>query len=325
MSDGARSEGSVDGGAATLQAIGYSAACRRPVADLRDHEPPELLAAILADDVASFVQRDVTVAAMAGEAITQTLGKARVSAASVDAVLICTESFWDAEGQPSHSHEHLRDGIHRNVLIPAGLGGACIYANWMSACSNVSSSLSLARSLVLSGQHRNVMVVLSDRVQPGHSRIVRDGLGLMSDVSTAFLVTRGGPGYRIRHVVILPTLPRLTSDSASKLALSQMLRAAARRLKAAIHEITGESLDDYPVVLPDHVHSALVTLVADGLGIRRQQLSSPAKRDFAHTFSADTLLALSTLDNLRPIHPGDRVGLLNIGPWSLGVVMLEAA
>lgn len=315
---------------ATIHAIGCSIGSAASIDELQVSGPDaEILAFFRKDGFSQFTRNDLDLADMATEAIFSSLAESSLEAKDIDAVLFCTESFWNTDLAILHDknvapHSRLREGLLRAIFLRSGLLNAYPYANWMSACANFVSTLGVASCLLDGRQHQNVLVVMADRLAPQASRIMPNGASILSDMAVAFVLGHGHRGYKIRSIVshvaakVFSALEQ-GNPQATVLEMIQSLKEFNAKIKAG----TGRTLNEFGSVFVDCLNSNFLGVVCAGLKIKPEMLCSPLKARFGHAFSMDSLLALSHLEASRTLSAGDSLAFLNVGPWAFGLVILE--
>jgi len=315
---------------ATIHAIGCSIGSAVSMEELEGNEvEKEILAFFRKDGFSHFTRNDLDLADMATEAIFNSLADTSVTAKDIDALVFCTESFWNTElvileGKNIAQHSRLREGLLQAIFLRSGLVNAYPYANWMSACANFVSTLSLATGLLETGQHRNVIVIMADRLAPKASRIMPNGASILSDMAVCFLVGHSLQGYKIRHIVTHVATAVFAAQErgdpqARVLEMLQSLQEFGTKIKAK----TGRTLGEFDSIFVDCLNSNFLGVVCAGLKIKPNSLSSPLKARFAHAFSMDSLLALFHLEATKQLSSGETLAFLNVGPWAFGLVVLE--
>ncbi len=300
----------VDG--AALGAIGFKAGTPVPIERAAAESP--VIDFLKQDGFVSFRESAAGVAEMAGRAVKDCLAKGAIDPDEIDTVLFSTESF-------GADPLAVRNAVLTALFDDCGLRNAHVQACWTNECANLSSVLSLARALVVSGSSRAALAVVSDRQDAGLPRLMANGASVMSDVAAAALITPETDAPLLRHVVThgAPEVfaAERTNDVQRK---TQAMMAALRSFADRIEAVTGRPPAGYPLVLTDNLHSMYLNFICDGLGLDPAQTRQPSKRDYAHGFSLDGLLGLDAL----PDWPDDGpVAILNVIPWSFGFTVLE--
>jgi 3-oxoacyl-[acyl-carrier-protein] synthase III len=281
----------------------------------------EKITALKADGFTCFIQNDHSVPTMATEAIEDCLRQTHLPRRNIDAAIISTESLWDLElavetaGEPDE-HLRFRDSL-LGVILRAGLVNAQPYGNWLSGCANSLATVDLARSLVSAGQHRCVLAVMTDRVRPEQSRIVRSEIGVYSDIAVACLVTElplRCAGYRINQVVSHSQVSLLAGGSEGDWAphVRELVKALGS-FERKIKEKTGRRLGDYSAIIADNLSSEYFSFVCHCLSIDSQRISLPSKSEVGHAFSGDWMLSLRYLQQAGHQEQGQLIAILNFG------------
>ncbi|WP_029065318.1 hypothetical protein [Labrenzia sp. DG1229] len=286
-----------------------------------DVASPALFAA---DGFATIPVSEMSVIELAECAIQKLQNLAPATTSLVDAVVFCSESFWDIDvsmnrrRQAHQFREDLSSTLHRT-----GLSNAQLYSVWMSACSNFAAGLSVAASLVESAKHKVVLLLLADRVVPGSSRIMRSGMSILGDGAACCLVARQG-AYGIRAIVSASTNGTLSADrSRSPTDSGRGFLAACRETVRNYRAMTHRELSDASLIVADNYHSAFYEIVTSGLELGNTDVHTPTKSRLGHAFSSDCLFGLEAVHNNSSLRSGDEVVLLNYGPVRLGTISLE--
>jgi 3-oxoacyl-[acyl-carrier-protein] synthase III len=308
-----------------LQAIGNSRGSPVPLGELEDVDSDFLLQ----DGFSRVIRSDRDIVEMAVQAVSDSLSRTDIQASDVDAVVICTESFWDVDVRMLREltlpeYDRLHEGFLRGIL-GTGVVDAQPYGNWLSGCGNFVATLGMAKSLVESGRHRNVLAVIADRHPPQTSRMMKNGSSVYSDVACAFVVGSGRSGFEIVSIVSHTDLPLLKAhDSGNSIAESQGLKAALGHFARKIKTVTGRPLRDYPFVVADNFHRFFLEFMSDPLEIEADRLLLPTKATIAHAYSVDGLMSAAHLFNTGQLKRGETLALLNIGMCTFGLAVLEA-
>lgn len=266
---------------------------------------------------------DVGVCELAGSAALDLVKRHRIRPDKIEAVVFCTESIWEdqfprTESERRPAHLRLRDELLATLFDGVGISNAAIYGNWLSACGNFTTSLTLARSLVLSGQHRNVLVLLADRLRPGATRVQPSRA--VGDAATALFLSRGH-GFEITSILSrveasLIRLRRSQDTHIQALGLGRSLKSLAAFLR-----VEHPDLDNFDYLVVENVCDAIKRSIGSAIGVTPARLLSPSRRTYGHAFSSDLALSLMTMES-ENLRRGSRVLLLNIGAISTGVIEL---
>ena len=313
----------------TLHGIGYSAGTPVPITEMPNSEEERELLSFFSDDgFLNFVRSAENIGEMIVQAISYTFTRTPLQRREIDGIIVCTESFWDkdlaAGRQTLPDCYRLREGLLQAVFGRCGLINAHPYGNWLSSCANFVSTLALAQALVTSGQHSNVAVVIADRLAPQLSRIMLSRASILSDMAGCFLIGRLRCGYEIRHVIKhVATSAYLAHESndVQRRVLNTLQELKVFAEKA--YRITGRKIGDFEKVAVDCLNSTWIELMSQGLGVDPRRLATSQKAEYAHAFAIDNLLALTRLEESGELKTGEEVALLNLGPWTYGLVVLE--
>ena len=287
------------------------------------------MAALVQDGFATFAEAQVSTAALAKQAMAGALSSSATDPVNVDAVMFSTESFWDTENPalPSYVGEPVR---LRHALLQGmaevGLSRAFPYANWLSACANLGSTLGLARSSILAGQHRRVMVVCADKVPPNMARMT--GATVMSDLAAACVIGPERRGFELKAVIggAAPAVAGFNAESNSPPELMKFMREmmlALKRLGADFERVMQRPLNSFETIISGHFHPFTLRAMCDVLQVKSEDLLRNGRSKYAHAYASDNLLTLVALDAEGKFAPGQQIVLLNSGVWSWNFIVLE--
>jgi 3-oxoacyl-[acyl-carrier-protein] synthase III len=280
-----------------------------------------MLAAAGFESVVESAQRT---AQMAGSAAMAALADAGVDPADVKAVLLVTESLWDAAAEASgpYGYLSLRDEFLREVVLGPGLGRAEVYANWMAGCGNLTPSLSVARGLANSPGDGCLLVVCADRATPGRSRLTPNGAAVFGDTAAACLLGRADAGLRLADVILCPSADLLALRGQDRFAATtRALRAAVEALDAEVAARAGQALREFDTVVFENFSPVLVKFCCQALGLPAGVGCTPSLAAFGHTFSSDLLISLRML--AREGAPAGRLAAVSISSWALGALIVD--
>lgn len=295
-----------------------------------DPSREKVVRALADDGFDSFLVAQGGTAELARAAMAATLRTAGVLPEEIDAVMISTESFWDTEGTASLTHveEHLRlrQGLLR-VIADLGLAQAVPYANWMASCANFGSALTLARALVVTQNHRRVLLAFADRVPPWEPRVMRSGAAVLSDLAVACVLGPERRGFEVKAVVSCAAAGVASFDlsvNSPRELFDVMLdtRRALARLERQFESVTGRRLSSFETIVAGHFHPYTLKIMCDALGIRTDCLLRQGRARYAHAFASDNLVTLATLDSEGAFEIGQDIILLNSGVWCWSLIWL---
>src|SRR6218665_1029859 len=291
-----------------------------------------MLRQLQSDGFDRYAQPTEHLAELCAQAVRACLHKAELAPGAVDAVLFGTESFWDHdiaryEGQID-THIRLRHAL-LELLAQPGLGDVALYGNWLSACANLGTTLSVAKALVESGQHHSVLIILGARPPPHVPRLMRNGSSVLSDLAVAFLVDASSArGLEVGTVV------SLSSHRLAAVAVAveqhpvldvQENRRCLRRLGEKFRERAGFALHEADHVVVESFRPKAFALMADELGIDPARLRRDARAAFGHAGAADPLLTLEAMSGQGLLHQGQSVVMINSVAWAWSATELRAA
>ena len=201
---------------------------------------------------------------------------------AVDGLIICTSSF------PQSVHDH--KGFLGSLLDGLGLARVAFACGMtLNRCNNLLAALHLARCMVSSGSHRQILVVATDRVVDEAVRLEK--FALFSDGAASCLVGAEEQGPDSFEV--------LASASAQDPAALAVRDEIDSQLAVAVNEelerATGISPEKVTALLPANLVRPLTALKERQAGFTSAQLRMDNIERIGHCFAADPLINLTDL------------------------------
>jgi hypothetical protein len=227
-----------------------------------------------------------------------------------DAVLLCAESFWEEQ-----SLSIANKPLAKNYLKAFDLPHICCYANWLSGCSNVISSLRLALALLTSSTHRRILLAIGDRMEPIEAVDYEHIQNAYGDCALTLLISNDGPAdFSIDALFIEPVKQSDYLHPAQRVLNS--IQALRERFEAA-----RGPLEQYDLIVCDNLHESLIELEVAAFGIARGKAYLGSRGDCGHSFSCDGLLNLAKLikDLRKPT--GMQIPILSVSERAAGIML----
>jgi len=288
----------------------------------------ELVRFLKLDGFQNYAHTADDIATLAADPLRKCISDIGIRPEDIDAILFCTECLWNNDliqhsTDGKDTFESIRDSLLNATLVELGMCNAHPYVSAFSACSNLVTTLRVARNLIETKEHNNVLVVIAERQMPGTQRIPSNAAYVFSDMALAFLVSDQHRGYQLSHLVSHTSAAMFrTKHSGDTLQQGKELLVALSTFDEKVRHRTGRPLRDHGIVVCDNVSSMMASLVCRGLSIADRELLMPTKADYGHAFSMDGFLSLRKLRLEGKLGAGDVVSLLSVGPWALGLIVV---
>jgi hypothetical protein len=276
---------------------------------------------LIGDGFTSYREVEGDILDSVASAIRDAASKAQIDPSAIDAVLFTSDSYWENEIERNGQYLH---GLSRFRLLErarkAGLVNAQPYANWLSACGNVGATLSLARGLIASGQHRHALIVSFDRIPHGTARLMGNGTSIFSDGAAA-LVLSAEPqpfellGHASRSSAPLANPNIMFGGASPALAMLETVKAVSQ-VKAALLAQTGLQPDSYAHVIMPNIRGDVAAALGGLLGVPAERMRRDTLADHAHLHANDNLATLLALEAAGHITDGNNILLFNAGTWA---------
>ena len=250
-------------------------------------------------------QRDL--ADLAADAGSATLRAAGLHPSSIGALLLCSNRI------PGLAEDH--GTFVANVLTGIGLGDIPAYGVNLNRCVNLLAGLDVARALVTSGRHDQVLVITTDRVADGAARMSQ--FALFSDGAASCVVAaQAGEVASYELLGCATAQDTATLDWTSQIS-SDLAREVNHRLLAA----PGLKLGDIAALMHANLYLPLIVMKERQAGFSTEQLYTGNIARIGHCFAADPLINLVDRAELGHVDrgrycllaasvPGSRIGAL---------------
>lgn len=260
-----------------------------------------------------------TLMSLAEKSIRQTLDQADIDLFEIEAVVLCTSSYW--------YHNQLRSEPLGKLLCDVGLGHSNIIVSSVMGCHNAITAVRLGRNLITAEGKSAVLCVTVDMSAPDDSRL-SEGQTIVGDGAASFLLSKnGGEGYRLVDVVHIDRnhMHRYASDSRS----DQDFAFRAKEWLEGIAEVSSLVLkrndlrvDDISFVLNNNYNSVFSRFIAASVGVHKD-VQIPFNPDTGHIWSSDVLIGLGSSMQVASLDKGDYILMIGSGNCNFGAVLLE--
>ena len=305
----------------------------RPLTDLYEHDAASaaLAADLLQEGFRSYVKTARPALELASICVAQLETQRGHPVRDVDAVIVACEDFDDLTNEVDQSRPSYRTWLNEIVAWMAanGLGNAYPYGNWLAGCGNMTSALSLARSLIIGGVHRRVLVTVMSVFRRGMTRGVhRTGSSVLSDAVACCLVSAepdSGACYRIDGIHVtadakLSTINRATDEIRYLFTFERGVRRAQQGAEVAFTK----SLNAFDHVLVPNLSNRVLSASLDILRIPYQYPRRGLYPEIAHTGAPDHFFALLELQGSGDVKHGQAILLFNPGLFCWDFVALTS-
>jgi 3-oxoacyl-[acyl-carrier-protein] synthase-3 len=304
-------------GGAYLRGLAYELEEPRGIKQLDElRADRELLGRLAAIGLAAYSPNRQSPAEMAAAAAQRTLWKAKVKPVDVDLLVYASSSFSEPRYY-GRDIDKLLSRLRLDHAFPIGVT--------LSECSNLLTALEVAANFVRAGRCRNALLITTDKVADGASRIVAPEVAVASDSAASILVTHEPGGlFELlaveRHILPLQYERHPHEDIVQYLKLSaQGVGEICAKTMAAV----GKTPADFAWLISNNFNTSVSKLVAMQSGFPPQQVYSDNISRFGHSFAADNLINLADCLSAHPPAAGDLFMLLASGPHMWGGAVLR--
>lgn len=301
-----------------LGAIGYRLGEPKPLDSLVDTNQAALKKLIDSKQFGYYLDaQNADVYTLAIESIEQTFDASNLNGAQIDLMIFSSDSM----ASVSDNHR-----FYQQLSKKFDIRNAYPLIVTMSECASFQMALELAQSSIVAGKAKNVLLVAmdrSDKVSP-RSRIVGDGIGVMSDAAASCIVSPNlEDGLILQQVERLirgellgstmgPQQELLTRAEASTSIFTPLLQS--QRLNGS----------DLRQVFCSNLDINVLELFLQESGISRSQIYNANHFRISHCLSCDCLINLRDYVQTQGIYAGESFAFLGLGPVTWGGALLSA-
>ncbi|GLV27397.1 beta-ketoacyl-[acyl-carrier-protein] synthase family protein [Sphingobium sp. TomTYG45] len=205
------------------------------------------------------------------------------------------------------------------ALIEAGLDVLPVIEIEHAQCANIVIAIDLARTLILSGRHRNILCVSADKVSSHEERNLLGGWALLGDGAACCTVSCEDGDFEVlgaRHLSSLHLrIAHMSSDS--------MVRhyALAGKVAELLQSDTQVSGSEYVAYIGPNM-GVLPTLHAGSAGVPQERVFMENLPRTAHVSTSDCLINLKDIQD-SGLTGGQLIMLGSMGLNSVGMVSLR--
>jgi len=280
--------------------------------EIRKNSPDVLGANATADTASSsFYLSELPADELAARAAQKTL----VDGPDPDLVIYAASDFSMTTGIGA-AQCGLRLGLHTTeFLVVTG-----------HACANVGASLGVANGVISTNPSARILLVtVGKRGDDLESRIVGEGVALLSDAAASCFIT--GPETVTDDASCEVLGWHVAVDVTAEIEASsprRVLQTAAlmKRATAELSEKLDLKIDDLDLVLLSNVNPKSRAFLAWAIGVPDHKVFQPSTEAEAHMFAADTLVGINSISS--SYKSGSRKLVLVVSPGVKSVAMILA-
>lgn len=291
-----------------VSAISYLLGEETLLSDIADPVLQEQIPALHAQGLKYCRTANRSTSGLAAESVRKSLEG--ITGQSVAAIVFCTDS------EP----EKTTTSDIWDFLIELGMPATPVTVVGGSGCGNLGPGLSVARNLVLVDGISPVAVVTADRVTNG-TRFLPNGQTAMSDGAASCIVDSRsyGAGFQLQRLNARFQVD-IGTTSTRPIIVAKATAQAAREAVLGVAESLSMTPADFRFLLLPNYGLSAQKFLATSAGVPMEQVYCPFLDQVGHCFSADVLLALTSLMDTDGVQAGDHLLLLTMSPRSWSVV-----
>ncbi|MCC5648040.1 hypothetical protein LC607_35150 [Nostoc sp. CHAB 5824] len=262
----------------------------------------------------------LTPAEMAKESIIHTLNKGSVTEKEIDALVYATSSFWDSELYNTNTISSLINELNLNNAYPIGV--------FLSNCSNIHTAIRTAASLVKSEECENILVVTTDKIKEGQTRIIPPRVSIASDAAASCVISSKKGDFEVIHTnqYINPSMGDIVGDVESSEQIQEFMHNFQEGTKKTLCQALGivaKKPEDFKQVITNNYSFSISNTIGNLGEFKPDQLYTDNIVRFAHALAADNLINLFDYLEKNITHEGELFLLLGTGGNMWGVTILR--
>jgi 3-oxoacyl-[acyl-carrier-protein] synthase-3 len=243
---------------------------------------------------------------LAYQAAARTLEKSDRDPGEIDALVFST-TILSLEGRPFYIRE-----IDR-ILYDFNLKKAYPLGYFLSNCANLIGAIKFAASLIKSGDHQTILMVVSDKMANDERRFMGSNESILSDGAVGFILSASPGEFELLHL-IQKIDPSYVSE---KFNVTGYLKRSAAGIKNTFHELVtldNSEISNYKKVFIGNYNLMVQRIYRNELGLTEKQMFLDNIPGIGHVFSADLLINFSDFLRRDTLKSGDLFGFIGIGP-----------
>ena len=286
--------------------LAYTLGSSHSLTELKSDSKQDEIDFLLGAGLDNFRKSVKSTEELAYDAAANTLGKKRWDPGAIDALVFST-TILSLEGSPFKIRE-----IDR-ILYDFNLTKAYPLGYFLSNCANLIGAVKFAASLIRSGDHQTVLVVVSDKMVKDERRFMGSNESILSDGAVAFILSAAAGEYELLHY-IQKIDPSYISEQFN---VTGYLKRAAAGIKHTFHELArldNAEISHYRKVFIGNYNLMVQRIYRNELGLTDKQMFLENIPRIGHVFSADLFINFSDFINRDAVKTGDLFGFIGIGP-----------
>jgi 3-oxoacyl-[acyl-carrier-protein] synthase-3 len=246
----------------------------------------------------------------------QSLSRAGVKGGDIDAVVLCSSSYWH--------HEQLRSDLLSDMMSDLGMPRANLFQASLQGCHNAVTGLRHARDLLRGGEARHAMVCTVDKARsPAHR--LGDGPSILADGAASCVVLDAGRGSY--DLIDLAQSARHDLGKDASGASSEALRGFAwlKEAGALIQAVLRRNAlrgEDVGALVTNNYNQDVTRHLAKVAGVPAARVQ-PFNPDTGHVWSSDTFIGMEAVVGMSLDNRPDIVLALSTGPRYFGAALMR--
>ena len=257
--------------------------------------------------ISNFCKAERTVQELAYDSIKKTVALSDIDPTDVETVILATTSMSLKENVEGYS-------LIDKVLEDTGMVNAFPYGMFMSNCSNLTSSIKTAMSILKDSERSYAIVCVADKLTQDKDRFMNSNESILSDGAVSVIVSKKPLEYLVRKIAIKRDFQYLRKE----FNVLEFFQNNADNVKKIWDELGGFELDFDQVFFGNYNLLALRGFISQ-LKLDKRNVFLKNISRLGHVFSADQLINLKDYNSKK----GDDLALITSGYYRWGVIFIE--
>lgn len=295
-----------------LRGLAYTVGEAVPLTDIQEGDP-EQVQVFTKLGLHHYRKSPLSLEQLCHRSVGETMRTAGVAPASIGAVLIA----------PTVNSIHAVGLDYPEVARILGdhdLVDAKLYGVTLSKCSNLSAALELGSSLLRSGDHTEVLIVVGDKCGRDRDRFMDSAESILSDGALSFVLSTTGGDYALKHLETSSDLSHLTKSYGVFAFVDNSVKNLGKLWRNIPPDLPLEKMEK---VFCGNYNMLVQRSLMRELGVGEDLFYLDNLGRLGHVFSCDVLINLSDYAAGKPVAAGATFTCLTVGYFRWGCFVLE--
>lgn len=251
------------------------------------------------------------------ESIKKSLSNSNISPKDIDAVIFSSNEM--TLKCASFNFKELDQ-----VLFETGIHNSVMLGTFMWNCSNIASAIYNAALFLKSGQHKNILILLADKLDNVQDRFMDSNESILSDGASSFILSSEAGEFQLSGVSLLHDLSHVTTTRN----ILEYLKNNTEALKKLRNELildSGNDSEHFSKHFFSNYNMLAQRTFRSQLSLKKEEMYMQNISKNGHVFSSDVLINFSDYLLSNPIDSHDEFIFLTNGFYRWGGFTLKSS